>query len=54
MQDLRLTTELSDLNVIRRLNGNHLNLLDEERKREANMDQFFTGKFLDRFQSFLI
>ena len=46
MHDLRKTAELIDVQVTRRLVGNHLSLLEEERKREEFMDQVFTGKSL--------
>ena len=46
MIDLKITAELVDPAVTRRLIGNHLNLLDEERKRESYMDRIFTGAYI--------
>ena len=44
MYDLRIKAELVDTAVTRRLEGNQLSLLEEEKKREEYLDRIFTGK----------
>ena len=43
MQNLKLEAELWDINVGRHLQGTHLKLGDEEKKKDAHMDRVFSG-----------
>ena len=46
MRDLRIVAGLVDTEVTQRHVGEHLSLLEEERKGEEYMDRIFSGKVL--------